>query len=94
MDMKELSMLDINAPDTVQVQVSGDGKTLWVNVDGICRLRCCRIQHLEIDTPSSIPAAARMLEKVIQAWMTFPGSPKMLPVINEAREFPNTGRIT
>lgn len=38
-------MLDFNGCEIVQVQVSTnpDGtETLWVNIDGVCRLRVCR----------------------------------------------------
>jgi len=31
-------MIDIHGPEHVQIQIGKDGK-LWVNVDGVCRLR-------------------------------------------------------
>jgi hypothetical protein len=37
-------MVDIAAPVTVEVEVRGDQKVLWVNVDGVARLRIFRIQ--------------------------------------------------
>jgi len=37
-------MVDVNAPIEVEVAISVNGKTLWVNVDGICRLRCCQMK--------------------------------------------------
>jgi hypothetical protein len=37
-------MVDIAAPVNVEVEVRGDQKVLWVNVDGVARLRICRIQ--------------------------------------------------
>lgn len=37
------SMIDVYKPDTVQVEISGHGTTLWINVDGQC---VCRIQHM------------------------------------------------
>jgi hypothetical protein len=37
-------MVDIAAPVNVEVEVRGDQKVLWVNVDGVARLRLCRIQ--------------------------------------------------
>lgn len=37
-------MVDIAAPVNVEVEVRGDQKVLWVNVDGVTRLRICRIQ--------------------------------------------------
>ena len=36
-------LTDITAPEHVEVVVREDGKVLWVNVDGECRLRICRI---------------------------------------------------
>lgn len=37
-------MLDITAPQhEVEVQISHDGKTVWLNVDGVCAARVCRI---------------------------------------------------
>lgn len=41
-------MVDINAPAVVQVQIRADRKVLWVNIDGVCRLRCCLIGELTI----------------------------------------------
>jgi hypothetical protein len=37
-------MVDIAAPVIVEVEVRGDQKVLWVNVDGVARLRIFRIQ--------------------------------------------------
>lgn len=48
----ELTMLDLYHGSLVQVQVSTnpDGsETLWVNVDGICRLRACRPSQITIN---------------------------------------------
>jgi hypothetical protein len=41
------NMLDITGAKLVEVEVSKDGKVLWVNVDGICRFRICQIEALE-----------------------------------------------
>lgn len=41
-------MVDITAPKTVEIQVRQDGKVVWVNVDGNCKLRCCRINELKL----------------------------------------------
>lgn len=46
-------MTDIIAPDAVQIQVRPDRKTLWVNVNGICVLRCCQIKELDIEDAES-----------------------------------------
>lgn len=39
----EDKQMDITAPKCVEVQTSHNRKVLWVNVDGVCRLRCCSI---------------------------------------------------
>lgn len=42
--------LDITAPDAgVSVGIRGDGKVVWVNIDGVCALRVCQIPHLTVD---------------------------------------------
>ena len=42
--------LDVTAPEKiVEVQVSSKGDRIWVNVDGICMLRICRIPNLRVD---------------------------------------------
>lgn len=41
-------MVDISEPEAVQIQIRADGKVIWINVDGICRFRACRIKELEI----------------------------------------------
>lgn len=41
--------LDITGAKQVQVQVSRDGTVLWVNVNGVCALRVCRIERLEME---------------------------------------------
>jgi hypothetical protein len=41
--------LDITEPcHGVDVQIRADGKVLWVNVDGVCVLRICRITNLKL----------------------------------------------
>lgn len=42
------AMIDIRGPEIVGVQISADAKTLWVCVDGACRLRISRIPKLEL----------------------------------------------
>lgn len=49
MNTKEITCLDFNAPEHgVDITIQADGKKVWVNVDGICRLRITAIQHLEM----------------------------------------------
>jgi len=49
MKVENLTMLDITSPKIVEIQISHDSKTVWINVDGICRLRACRIQNLKLN---------------------------------------------
>lgn len=42
-------MLDVTAPDYVEIVVSHDERKVWINVDGRCLLRACRIQHIKIE---------------------------------------------
>ncbi len=38
-------VLELEAPEVgVEVAIRGDGGVLWVNVDGVCVLRICRIK--------------------------------------------------
>ena len=56
-------MVDVTAPEVVEVSIRDDGKVVWVNVDGICRFRACQIKtvivedrrnvKLDDDTPQS-----------------------------------------
>lgn len=40
--------VDLTAPELVEVELNHDGTVLWVNVDGICRLRICRFKKIRI----------------------------------------------
>lgn len=44
--MTEQTFTDITAPEIVEIQIRSDGKVVWVNVDGICRLRACQVKHV------------------------------------------------
>lgn len=48
-DIDDHDWWDIIAPDRVEVLIRHDGKVVWVNVDGICRFRACRIVNLEVN---------------------------------------------
>lgn len=41
--------LDVNAPHTVEVKFNG--KTLWINIDEVCRLRVSRASEIKFDCP-------------------------------------------
>jgi hypothetical protein len=42
------NMLDITGAKLVEVKVSKNGKVLWVNVNGQCKLRICQIAELQV----------------------------------------------
>lgn len=44
-----IEMLDIGDPNYVEVTIREDARVLWVNVDGMCRLRISRIKKLVIE---------------------------------------------
>lgn len=46
-ELKQL--LDITGPVIVQIQIRNDGDVIWINVDGMCRMRICRISALYLD---------------------------------------------
>ena len=39
-------MTDINGPEIIEILISEDGKTVWVNTGYECVLRACRIRKL------------------------------------------------
>lgn len=51
-------MLEISKPEHgVEIELSDAGRTLWVNVDGVCRLRISRI---------AVPVIAKLKPKRIR----------------------------
>lgn len=38
---------------SVEVKIRNDGKVVWVNYQGACVLRICRIEHLEVNDERS-----------------------------------------
>lgn len=46
--------LDITSPEGVEIVIRGDSKVVWVNVNGICMLRACRIKKLVLDDQREI----------------------------------------
>jgi hypothetical protein len=41
-------MLDIPAPEVIQIQIASDGKTVWINTENGCIFRACRIKELNL----------------------------------------------
>ena len=44
-------MIDITAPETVEILIRDDKKVVWINVNGECVFRACRIGQLDINDP-------------------------------------------
>jgi len=44
------SAVDISSPEAVEVLIRADQKVIWVNVNGVCVLRCCKIKNLVVKT--------------------------------------------
>lgn len=40
--------LDVSGADYIEVHISSDGKTLWVNNEYSCLLRVCRIKKFHL----------------------------------------------
>lgn len=43
--------IDVVSPEIVQVEVRRDGEVVWVNVDGVCRLRISTPKQVTIIDP-------------------------------------------
>lgn len=39
-------MKDINSPAYLEIIIRSDGKVVWINADGICEFRACKIGEL------------------------------------------------
>ncbi len=39
------TLVDINKPEYVEIEIRHDGTVIWIHVDGITRFRACRIKH-------------------------------------------------
>ncbi len=47
--MRTRTMQDVTGPGFLEVVISEDGKTVWINAEGFCILRACKINHLTVD---------------------------------------------
>ncbi len=54
-DVELGGMRDINGPKIVEVRTDKDHKTLWVNVDDKCVLRCSKIEDFKLIKHSAGP---------------------------------------
>lgn len=46
--VEDPQQIDLTGPELVQIEIKSDGKVLWVNVDGVCVFRACRIKYLTV----------------------------------------------
>jgi len=46
-------MNDFTEPEIVEILIRNDGNVVWVNVDGICKFRACKIHLLEVNDERS-----------------------------------------
>lgn len=62
--------LDITAVESVQIEVKDDNSVLWINVDGICVLRICRITRLELPIHVMLSDAPTIIafRKLRESW--------------------------
>ena len=42
-------MKDLSGPEYLEVVISEDGKTLWINDEFTCLFRACRIRNFKLD---------------------------------------------
>lgn len=49
MVVAEHKMVDVRGPKAVDIQISTDKKTIWINIDGICFFRCTHIELLMLN---------------------------------------------
>lgn len=43
------NQIDITGADVVELSISHDGSVVWVNVDGVCACRVCRVNQVVVD---------------------------------------------
>ncbi len=45
----DVHMWDIAGANVVEVSIKEDGKVVWINLDGKCILRVCRVKNMVVD---------------------------------------------
>lgn len=51
----DAQFLDIIEPQLVEIQIRDDKQVIWINIDGKCAVRICRITALLIEGPRRRP---------------------------------------
>ncbi len=41
--------IDVSGIENCEVRIREDGKVIWINVNGVCVCRVCRIENLEVN---------------------------------------------
>lgn len=62
-DLRDDTLLDIFEAETVGIQISPDGKRIWVCVDGICRFRAKGILSLTVTDDRPWPEVRKEAKK-------------------------------
>lgn len=55
---REGTMLDMNPKHSVSIHIRSDGKVVWVDIDGVCKLRASNIPLLKIQDDRPYPGLA------------------------------------
>ncbi len=45
-ESSKVELQDITEPEYLEILIKEDGKVVWINIDGICAFRACRIKKL------------------------------------------------
>lgn len=41
-------MIDVTGPEHLEIVIREDGVIVWINIDGMCAFRACRIKELVV----------------------------------------------
>jgi hypothetical protein len=55
---EEIEPIDLTSPRYIQIRISRDRKTIWINTEKECIFRACKIGKLDIDDLKEIKSNA------------------------------------
>jgi hypothetical protein len=90
-------MLDITSPTDVEIKIRADRKVVWINVEGSCVFRACRIGCLTPDIPDDIlyewwSEEPKGVDRAIQPAPVPPGiTVRYIRSFNEVRLYKDNG---
>ena len=58
-----LQIIDLTAPQEVEILIRYDGRVAWINVDGLCVFRACKIRHLTLQDDREVVKKWKKKEK-------------------------------